>query len=373
MFGTILLSVAAAMTAFVFWRLGAARGLRRLSPRVRLGLAAAVWLVILAGREWGHGRAGTLPVLAELAGMNLLVAVFYAFLALAAVEAATVFGRLAPRLAPGLRALAVAAALVLSLAALVQGMRAPGVSRYEVALPGLPASLDGTTLAAVSDLHVGSVLGAGWLAARVEQIEALEPEMVVLLGDVFEGHDLPRDELLPVLSRLDAPLGVYAAQGNHEHYGRETSPLELLADAGIGVLVNRWTSPAPGLVVAGVEDLTIHGRRARADDPLEATLAGRPPGATILLSHTPLKVAEARAKGVGLMLSGHTHAGQVWPFGHLVGLRYPYLQGRFQVGPMTLIVSRGAGTWGPRMRLWRPGEILHLTLRAEHRTQGVAS
>jgi predicted MPP superfamily phosphohydrolase len=64
------------------------------------------------------------------------------------------------------------------------------------------------------------------------------------------------------------------------------------------------------------------------------------------------------------MLSGHTHGGQIWPFGYLVRLSYPHLAGRYEVGGMTLLVSRGAGTWGPRMRLWRPGEILSITLRS---------
>jgi predicted MPP superfamily phosphohydrolase len=65
------------------------------------------------------------------------------------------------------------------------------------------------------------------------------------------------------------------------------------------------------------------------------------------------------------MLSGHTHGGQVWPFGYLVRHRYPFFEGRYDVDGMTMIVSRGAGTWGPRMRLWKPGEILRITLRAD--------
>jgi predicted MPP superfamily phosphohydrolase len=64
------------------------------------------------------------------------------------------------------------------------------------------------------------------------------------------------------------------------------------------------------------------------------------------------------------MLSGHTHGGQIWPFGHFVKRRYPLLEGRYEVSGMTTIVSRGAGTWGPRMRLWRPGEILRVTLHS---------
>lgn len=93
-------------------------------------------------------------------------------------------------------------------------------------------------------------------------------------------------------------------------------------------------------------------------------LVGRPSGATVFLSHTPWKADAAASAGAGLMLSGHTHAGQVWPFGYLVRLRYPLLEGRYEVNGMPIIVSRGMGTWGPRMRLWRPNEILRITLRS---------
>jgi hypothetical protein len=90
----------------------------------------------------------------------------------------------------------------------------------------------------------------------------------------------------------------------------------------------------------------------------------RPVGATILLSHSPLQADKVAAAGVGLMLSGHTHNGQIWPFNHLVALRYPLMGGRYQVEGMTVVVSRGAGTWGPRMRLWRPSEIVRIKLKA---------
>jgi len=83
-----------------------------------------------------------------------------------------------------------------------------------------------------------------------------------------------------------------------------------------------------------------------------------------LLSHIPLQVERAAAGGADLMLAAHTHAGQIWPFSYFVARRYPILWGRLEVGGMTLIVCRGTGTWGPRMRLWHPGEILHVTLRS---------
>lgn len=357
------MALAAVMTAYVFWRLGSATYFDRLSWPVRLGGGLFVWLMILLGRQFGHGRGGTFGPVVELVGMDLLVVVFLAFILLLATDVITGCGVLMPRLAPILRGAAVAAALILSVTAVVQGVRDPVITEYEVTLPGLPEELDGTVVAGLSDLHIGSQLGEEWLEDRIRQTLDMNPDMVVLLGDIFEGHSDLR-HLLPLMRTLRAPLGVYAVQGNHERFGREFNPLGLMADAGYTVLFNRWASPVQGLTVAGVEDLTIHTRNGALNDPVTKALDDRPEGATLLLSHTPLRMETAARQSVGLMLSGHTHGGQIWPFGYLVKLRYPLLEGSMQVGPMTAIVCRGTGMWGPRMRLFKPGEILRITLRA---------
>ena len=134
---------------------------------------------------------------------------------------------------------------------------------------------------------------------------------------------------------------------------------------GVRVLSNSWAELRPGLILAGVDDLTANHRAGLGGDPVSTALQGRPRGTTIFLSHTPWQAEEAAASGAGLMLSGHTHGGQIWPFGYLVKRVYPLFEGRYNVDGMTVIVCRGTGTWGPRMRLWRPGEILRVTLRAE--------
>ena len=250
----------------------------------------------------------------------------------------------------------------LSLIALFQGLRPPVIQSYDVNLPGLPVEMDGTVLVAMSDLHLGSLLGEKWLAGRVAQVQAERPDIVVLLGDIFEGHGPPRDNPLSTLRRLSAPLGVWAVPGNHEHYGGHG--MSLIAGPGFQMLLNSWTEIRPGFILAGVEDLTVRHRSGRRSNPISLALKGRPPGATILLSHTPWEADTASKAGAGLMLCGHTHGGQVWPFGYLVRLFYPLLEGQYDVDGMKVIVCRGTGTWGPRMRLWRPSEILRVTLRS---------
>jgi hypothetical protein len=141
----------------------------------------------------------------------------------------------------------------------------------------------------------------------------------------------------------------------------------LLEKTNFHILRNSWHEILPGLVLAGVDDLTAIQRAGRNDDFISQSLKDRPQGTIILLSHTPWQAEVAANAGVDLMLSGHTHGGQIWPFDYLVKTRYPFLEGQYKVKNMDLIVTRGAGTWGPRMRLWYPGEILRITLHSKRK------
>ena len=363
MFGIVLTSAVTLMHIYVFWRVCSVPLLKRHIPRkLLIGAGIVLWAVFYFGRVFGHSGTGTFARTLELLGMNWMAMLFLAFVSLLAMDFITGFGFLLPKLAPSLRGLALVAGGVLSVIALVQGLRPPVVQNYEVRLSGLPNEMDGTVLVAMSDLHLGSLLGKQWLEARVAQVEAQRPDLVVLLGDLFEGHGEPQEELFPVFRRLWAPLGVWAVPGNHESYGRQNTSTSLVDKAGFQALVNSWAEIRPGFVLAGVDNLTTSRNPDQGGDPIAKALANRPPGATILLSHAPLQADRAANAGAGLMLCGHTHGGQVWPFGYLVQNAYPLLAGRYEVGGMTVIVCRGTGTWGPRMRLWHPGEILRVTL-----------
>ena len=362
-FGLVLTLAFSALLAYVLWRAASVPSLaRRLSRRGFAALGAVLALVFLLACTLGHGEAGWAAQAVDWAAMNLLGAVLLLFAALLAADVATAFGLLFPRWAPALRGWALLAGALLSAVALVQGHRAPEVVSHEVTLPDLPPALDGTVVVAVSDAHLGARLGADWFAGRVRQIEALRPDLLLFLGDIFEGHgDAPPE--LPGLRALPAPLGKWFVTGNHEAFGGGGGN-ELLERSGFRRLANEWAEVAPGLVLAGVDDLTTHRRRRLPGDPLGETLAGLPRAATILMSHTPSQAERAARAGVQLMLSGHTHGGQIWPFGYLTARAFPLLAGRYDVAGMAVVVSRGAGTWGPRMRLWKRGEILKLTLRA---------
>lgn len=365
-FIAVVLSVWAAMHAYVFWRLSSV-------PWVadHVAPSALVWTAV--------GLAASFPLARFLHARHLAVAgrplefiaanwvgVLFLLLAmLLAADVLTLGGWLFPWFAPSVRGGAAIVALLLAFVAAVQGARPPVVTEHAVRLAGLPLERDGLVVVAVSDLHLGSMIGAEWMRRLIVRLSDLKPDAVVIVGDLVDSEVGALEPLLPVLRTLRAPLGVWAVTGNHEYYAGLDRSVTLLEAAGFSVLRDRAAEVAPGLVFAGVDDLGARRQFGRNDRALEQALADRLPGAVVLLSHSPVQADTAVALGVGLMLSGHTHNGQIWPFNYLVRLSNRLVGGRYEVGGMTVIVGRGTGTWGPRMRLWQPSEILRVTLRAE--------
>ena len=222
MFGSILISVCTLMHIYVFWRTASVPFVNRYVPLYFLiGAGVLLWAIFFIGRLLHHSGTGTLAATVELLGMLWMGTLFLLFIPLLAMDIITVFGFLMPNLAPSLRGGALLVGGVLSVVALVQGLRPPVVQSYEVRLPGLSDEMDGKVLVAMSDLHLGSLIGKRWLAARVAQVRKEQPDLVVVLGDLFEGHGQPQEELLPILRRLSAPLGIWAVTGNHEFHGSD--------------------------------------------------------------------------------------------------------------------------------------------------------
>ncbi len=367
-FGSILTLLTTLMHLYVFARIYSLPMCRRPSCRRALVITgAALWLIFFLGRAYGGDRYGFLTVTLELAGMHWMAGVFLIAIGMLIGDLACGFGFLFRKAEGRIRTWGLMFGLALVLLAHVQGLRPPVIETHEVSVKGLPARLDGTTIAMMADMHVGELMvGPRWLNARVAQVQALRPDMIVLTGDLFERSSDPA-EMTPVMRQLSAPLGVWAVRGNHDTVrpNRRDATGEILAGAGIRILSNEWVNTADGLVLAGIDDLTSSRRRAgEGEANLDRALADRPANPTILLSHTPWLTDRAAAAGVSLMLSGHTHNGQIWPFKYVVRARYPFVTGRYEMDGMTLIVTRGTGTWGPRMRLWAPGEITLITLRS---------
>jgi predicted MPP superfamily phosphohydrolase len=208
-----------------------------------------------------------------------------------------------------------------------------------------------------------------FLRRVVEQVNALQPDLIAVTGDLVDGSVRTlRDEVAP-LSELRAPLGVYYVTGNHEYYHGGAAWTAEVARLGLTVLHNehRVVERAQArLVVAGVTD--HEGGRmdpahaCRPDLALAGALEGVP---RLLLAHQPRTAFLAKGLGVDLQLSGHTHGGQMFPFMFFVKLQQPVIRGLATIAGVRVYTSRGTGYWGPPLRLGPAPEITELTLVTE--------
>ncbi len=239
--------------------------------------------------------------------------------------------------------------------------RMPAVQDFDVIVPILPKELEGFTVVQVSDLHLGVTVPLAKFAAVVREIDTLKPDLVVLTGDILDAGLRDEADFAHIGAGLRARCGVLTILGNHEFYHGVAASARAFQAMGARLLRNEIVMLPGGLQVAGVDDV----RTARlSETDLAAILArldkSKP---ALLLCHQPMYFKTAARAGVALMLSGHTHQGQIFPFGMIVRLVYPYFHGLYRIGPSSLYVTSGAGQWGPPMRLFTRAEIARFTLR----------
>ncbi len=361
----LVLSVWSLFHVYVYLRAFSIPALARsMPPAARASVFLFLCLTYPAGRLLARWAPGPLASGVEWVGAIWMGGLFLAVAMFLLADVVTGFGRLWPSAAVPARTAALAAAALLSAAALAQDARGPRVVRHEVKVASLPGGKAELRIVQLSDLHLGTLLGERWLSRRVAEVNALRPDLVVVTGDLVDAEVGPVEPLVPELRKLSAPLGVWGVTGNHEYYAGLGRSVALYEAAGIRTLRDAWGEAAPGLVLAGVDDLTARRQLGLDGRTLERAFAGIPSGAVVvLLSHSPLLVRDAASRGARLMLSGHTHGGQLWPFVYLSSIPYPFQAGRYDVGGLTLVVSRGTGTWGPPMRLFYRSEIVEVTLR----------
>jgi uncharacterized protein len=253
-------------------------------------------------------------------------------------------------------------------AGIAQVLAGPRVKDVDVPLAGLPAGFDGFRIAQVSDLHVGPTIGRRYAEKVVRMVNALQPDLIALTGDLIDGPvERERDRVAPIAG-LEARHGAFYITGNHEYHWGAPRWLEEFRRFGLRVLANEHAVISQGneaIVVAGVTDhSTRHFDDARKSDPGRA-FHGAPSGTTkILLAHQPISYQRAEAEGVDLQLSGHTHGGQYFPFSLLIRFFQKYYKGLNRHGQMWIYVNRGTGYWGPPLRALVPAEITLITLRA---------
>ena len=300
---------------------------------------------------------------------NVVVRVFYSIAAvwmgilnfcfLAACSCWALWG--AARLAgvnPDLRLLATIVfgiALALSLYGIINAAWTR-VTRITVKLPNLPASWRGRIGALVSDTHLGHVRGNRFLRRIVAMLNRLQPDIVLIAGDLYDGTVADLNKLAAPLANLSAPLGAYFVAGNHEEFSEHTKYLSAVNRAGVRILNNEK------VIVDGLQIVGIHYRDSVNDDHFRNTIrqaALNRTQASILLTHAPDRVKISEEEGFSLQLSGHTHGGQLFPFSWITSRIYgKFVYGLQRLGNLMVYTSYGAGTWGPPLRVGTWPEIV---------------
>jgi uncharacterized protein len=216
-----------------------------------------------------------------------------------------------------------------------------------------------------SDIHLGSIVGPRRLHEIVEQIDALNGDLVVLPGDIVD-EDLSAlisKDVGKTLKDLHAPLGVIAVTGNHEYIGGIAPAVKYLTEHNVRLLRDEVVRLPGDIYVVGREDRSMRSFTGVARKSLAALMAevdtSHP---VILLDHQPSNLAEGADAGADIELCGHTHNGQLWPWTYATRAVYDLNYGYAKVGNMHVYVSSGAGTWGPPVRIGTSAEIVNVVV-----------
>jgi hypothetical protein len=260
-------------------------------------------------------------------------------------------------------------ALLLTGLGVYSARRNASVRSIDVPIAGLAAALNGFTIVQISDIHVGPTIKRGYVAKIVAAVNALEPDLIAVTGDIVDGSVLQLAAHTQPLGALSARHGAFLVTGNHEYYSGVDKWVAEFRKLGLKVLMNEHVildHDGARAIVAGVTDYNAGSfDPAHASDPVKA-LHGSPADILfrLLLAHQPRSAPAASKAGFTLQLSGHTHGGQFLPWNFFVRLQQPFVHGLAKLNDLWVYTSRGTGYWGPPVRLGAPSEITRLRLIA---------
>ena len=244
----------------------------------------------------------------------------------------------------------------------------PPLYNLEVPIKNLPKALEGFTIVQLSDIHASPLLDRNRLVQVVDRTNALKPDLIVVTGDIVDGKTDARISDVSPLKELKAPYGVFAVEGNHEHYVDYDGWMKAFPSLNLQVLHNSHrilNVKDAHLAIVGITD-PMAARYHRDEPDIEAAMRGIPSGTVaILLSHQVKFSRDYAMYPIALQLSGHTHGGQIYGMHWLAQLiNKGFVKDKYQIGDMLLYVNRGTGLWyGFPIRLGIPSEITVVTLK----------
>ncbi|EKX68000.1 metallophosphoesterase [Streptomyces ipomoeae] len=242
-------------------------------------------------------------------------------------------------------------------------LRGPKVKRIIVPLAKLPRAAHGFRIAVVSDIHLSPMLGRGFAQKVVDTINSTQPDLIAVVGDLVDGSVADLGPAAAPLAGLQARHGSYFVTGNHEYFSGAEQWVEEVRRLGLTPLENDRRE-LPYLDLAGVND--IAGEDEGMGPDFAKALGDRDTSrAVVLMAHQPVQIHDAVDHGVDLQLSGHTHGGQLWPMTYVADAANPTLAGLERYGDTQLYVSRGAGAWGPPVRVGAPSDITVVELASK--------
>jgi uncharacterized protein len=258
-----------------------------------------------------------------------------------------------------------AAAGLTSLVGLRTALAGPKIKQVQIPIPNLPADLKNFKIAQISDLHVGSTIRRSFVEKVVEKIKSIQPDLIVWTGDMADGSPVTLAEHIGPLAELRAPHGIYFVTGNHEYYSGAGGWIKKLTELGGTYLENSHRVLKVGsstVVLAGVPD--VAGRQfspAHMSSPAKAMEGAPKADLKILLAHRPEICDPASDAGFDLQLSGHTHAGQFFPFSLMMPIEHKYWDGLHRHKNIWLYINSGTGYWGPPNRFGTTEEVTEIT------------
>jgi len=241
----------------------------------------------------------------------------------------------------------------------------PQVTRYDFSIAKQAGDIKELSIAVVSDLHMGNIMGRRRVGRIVTTVNELHPDLVLFPGDIVDEDLRPvmKQDLGALLKGINARYGKFAVTGNHEYIGGAEKAVKYLESEGIRFLRDKAVTVADSFVLIGREDKSSEyfapKRRKSLAQNMEGVNRSLP---LILMDHQPYRLKEAKKEGIDLQLSGHTHNGQLWPFNWITDLIYEKSWGYVKKGSTNIVVSSGAGTWGPPVRVGSISEIVYIHL-----------